>query len=77
MVCILFMNRKTKALQPKVLNCKNICFCDPEHIDSRGLIKPVEFISPVWMFGSELGHLGLSALLVEGSGVWSVRRAGL
>lgn len=39
MVCILLMNRNTKALQLKVLNCQNVRFCNLEHINSRGLIK--------------------------------------
>lgn len=44
---------------------------------NKDLTQRAEFISPIWMFASELGHLGLSALSVEGNGMQSVRGAGL
>lgn len=34
---------------------------------NKDLTQTVEFLVLIWMFASELGHLGLSALSVEGN----------
>lgn len=35
---------------------------------NKDLTQTVEFLLPFWIFASELGHFGLSALSLEGNG---------